>query len=263
MRQRDEFIVPDALDAQLRPGDGLRRGERGDRETHASRLLDGAESQIGDDDAQPVARALARRAQPDEIGAGLFPPLDAGEVFGKIDPKSGVGAVAPQRQDGESRDGGRSQRLDALLDRVRLDVGALAPGLGLIARQRRRVGVRGVDATIGEGPEVARQGVDRVDANVGALDAAPAQRQHLRAEPFDDAKTRVPLQRGRVAREGETLREGAGQGPPARVMQRARRDVQLVNAIRQKLRRDLQALAVDLDAEIVDGRRDAQRFSRA
>ena len=232
MRQRDEFIVPDALDAELRPGDGLSRGERGDGETYPPRLFNGAERQIGDDDAQPVARALARRAQPDQIGAGLFAPLDAGEILGKINPEPGVGAVAPQRQDGESRDGGRSQRLDAILDRVGLDVGGLAPGLGLIAGQRRRGGVGGVDAMIGEGPEVARQGVDRVNANIGALDAAPAQRQDLWAKTFDDSKTRVPLQGGRVAREGEALREGAGQGPPARVMQRARRDVQLVNAIR-------------------------------
>jgi len=34
------------------------------------------------------------------------------------------------------------------------------------------------------------------------------------AKTFDDSKTRVPLQGGRVAREGEALREGAGQGPP-------------------------------------------------
>ena len=102
-----------------------------------------------------------------------------------------------------------------------------------------------------------------MNANIGALDAAPAQRQQLRPQPLDDALTGVPPQGRRVARKGEALRVGAGQRASARVVQRAGRDVELVDPVREEFRGDLQALAVDLDGEIVDRRREAQRLARS
>jgi len=64
LRQRDEFIVLDAVDAYLRAAHGLRRRKRRHREADAPRLLDGAQAQIGDGDAQPVARALIGARRP-------------------------------------------------------------------------------------------------------------------------------------------------------------------------------------------------------
>ena len=114
-----------------------------------------------------------------------------------------------------------------------------------------------------EGEEVARQRIDGVDADVGAVIAAPAQRQKLRAEALGDAIARVPLQRRRVAGEGEALREGARQRASLRVLQRAFGDGDFVNLVRQEFRDHAQSPAVGFDGKIVDRRRDAQRLARA
>ena len=99
----------------------------------------------------------------------------------------------------------------------------------------------GLDASAGKGQKSRDKRIDRVNADVGAVIAAPAQRQQLRAEALDDAVARVPLQRRRVARESETLREGARKRASLRVLERARRDGELIDAIGQKFCRSCAA----------------------
>ena len=54
--ERDELLVLDALDADLRAAHRLRRRKRGDGEAHARRFLDRREREVRHLNAQPFAR---------------------------------------------------------------------------------------------------------------------------------------------------------------------------------------------------------------
>jgi hypothetical protein len=102
-----------------------------------------------------------------------------------------------------------------------------------------------------------------VNANVGALVAAPAQRQELRTEALDKPLRRVPADQRLIGQESEALREFGRQPALAFVAHRAGREADVVDGIGEESAREAQTFAVDFRGEIVHRRRDAQSLAQA
>ena len=258
LRQGHELIAAHAFEPDLRLRHRLGRAQRSQGEVHAARLLDGAEAEVRNLRPQPLPLAAVGGPQANQISSRLVRACDFGEMGLEVEPEFRFRAAALDGQGQKLGHSRRAQRLDARGDSSRFGVARAGPGARLVAGKRRGCIVAGLDAAGGEGPEIARERIDREDAHIRLVIAAPAHRNHLRAEALDQALRGIPLYRRLLRCEGKALRHRlAFQRAAVLVGEGAGLDAQLVNFIGEEPAGELDPAAVNSRGEIVHGRGDA------
>src|SRR6185369_14086157 len=125
------------------------------------------------------------------------------EQRAEVEAEAGAGALVREGQIDDARDQRRSQELDVVLEGAAVDaVVTVAVGGGggagavarLLAGERWGLLLADRQRARREGPEVVRQRIDAVDAQVGAGVAVADQRDHARAERLHDDVRLAPAQ---------------------------------------------------------------------